>query len=352
MTGSTGADNRMPHRRRLLLLLGGLGLLVLAGLVGAGARMFWMPGHSASWPVPTLTEREVVLAEQLEKDVRALSQDIGPRHMGRPRSLQAAREHIESRLTQSGYEPDHHTYTLDGAGAPRFAGEEGVSVVAELPGTQRPDEIVIIGAHYDTVPGSPGANDNASGVAVLLALAERFRERPQPRTVRFIAFTNEEPPFYKTDDMGSFAYAREARQRGDNIVAMVSLDGVGYYSDAPGSQGYPLPGLNLFYPDRGHFIGFVTRVRDAALLRRALGAFREQADLPSQGAALPGWLAVDRSDHWAFWQHGYSAMLVTDTLPFRDPQYHEPGDTAERLDYEAMMHLVEGLTHVLKTLAE
>ncbi len=339
----------MPdYRTRWLVRISLLLLLALTGV-----WMLAMPGSSARPPLPEPTVSERALAVSLEADVRALAEGIGERNMHRAGSLDEAAAWIEARMRAAGYRPQRRSYRLSSTGMSRHAGRTADNLVAELPGTERPDEIVVIGAHYDTVPGSPGANDNASGVAVLLALAEAFADRPRPRTVRFVAFANEEPPFYLTPDMGSHAYARQSREQGERISAMMALDGLGYFSDASGSQHYPAPGLGLLYPDAGSFIGFVTRFRDAGLLRRALGAFRGQATLPSEGAALPGFIpGVGWSDHWSFWRHGYPAFLVTDTLPFRDPHYHSPGDTPERLDFERMARVAEGLKAVVIRLAE
>jgi Zn-dependent M28 family amino/carboxypeptidase len=312
-----------------------------------------MPGSSARKSLPKATPVERALAIRLEADVHALAENIGERNMHCPGTLTRAADWIVTRMHKAGLSPARQGYELRGAGLVPYAGEQAENLLVEIPGTTRPEEIIVIGAHYDTVPGSPGANDNASGVAVLLALAEWFTERPQPRTLRFVAFVNEEPPFYLSADMGSHAHARASREAGEDIVAMMALDGLGHFSDEAGSQHYPVPGISLAYPDTADFIGFVTRVRDARLLRRALRTFREEASIPSEGAALPGFIpGVGWSDHWSFWQHGYPAFLVTDTLPFRDPHYHSPHDTPERLDYERMARVADGLKAVIQRLAD
>jgi hypothetical protein len=339
---------RNPFKRPGLWLLA---IATIAAVAGA-TWMTWMPGRTVKEPLPELTAVEAALSARLESDVRALSMDIGERNLFTADTMTAAADWIETRLHEAGCDPDRHAYELSGNSIPVLAGRRAHNLIAEISGTERPEEVVVIGAHYDTVPGSPGANDNASSVAALLALAEWFRERPQPRTLRFVAFANEEPPIFFSPDMGSHAYAARSRERDERIIAMMSMDGIGYFSDAPGSQGYPMPGLGLIYPSRGNFIAFVSRFSDARLLRRAIGAFREGASIPSEGALLPGGLpGVSWSDHWSFWQHDYPAFLVTDTLPFRDPYYHTPQDTAERLDYQRMARVVEGLKTVITTLA-
>jgi Zn-dependent M28 family amino/carboxypeptidase len=214
-------------------------------------------------------------------------------------------------------------------------------------------EIVVIGAHYDSVFGSPGANDNASGVAALLALARRFAGKPAAQTLRFVAFVNEEPPYFQTEQMGSFVYASRCKARGDRIFAMISLETIGYFSDKPGSQSYPSPGLGAFYPRTGNFIGFVGNFGSRALVRRAIGLFREQGKVPSEGAALPSFIpGVAWSDQWSFWQCGYPAIMITDTAPFRYPHYHESTDTPDKLEYDRFALVVSGMEKVIAELAK
>jgi hypothetical protein len=224
------------------------------------------------------------------------------------------------------------------------------NIEAEIRGA-RP-EIVVIGAHYDSVFGSPGANDNGSGVAALLALARRFAGKPTGQTLRFVAFANEEPPYFQTEQMGSLVYARQCKARGDQISAMISLETMGYFSDAPGSQTYPSLGIRPFYPSTGNFIGFVGNIRSRALLHRAILLFRQQAKLPSEGGALPSFLpGVGWSDQWAFWQCGYPAFMITDTAPFRYPHYHEATDTPDKLDYDRFALVVSGVEKMIAELA-
>ena len=222
----------------------------------------------------------------------------------------------------------------------------GGNVIGELRGAS--DEIVVVGAHYDSVEGSPGADDNASGVAALLALARTAK--PQ-RTLRFIAFANEEPPYFMSSDMGSWQYARRCRKRRETIVAMLCLESLAYFSDAPRSQEYPemLDGL---FPEVANFIAFASNLPSAALLQRALGTFRAHASVPSEGGAFPEEVpGVSWSDQWSFWQFGYAAVMVTDTAPFRNPHYHTPRDTPETLDYVRFAQVVDGLGAVLGELS-
>jgi Zn-dependent M28 family amino/carboxypeptidase len=210
-----------------------------------------------------------------------------------------------------------------------------------------------VGAHYDSVVGSPGANDNASGVAGLLALARRFAGKPRGQTLRFVAFVNEEPPYFQTEEMGSLVYAKRCQARGDNISAMVSLETIGYFSDAPGSQKYPSAGLGFFYPSKGNFIGFVGNTRSRALLRSAVSAFKKERKLPCEGASLPAVIpGIGWSDQWSFWQCGYPAIMVTDTAPFRYPHYHSSTDTPDKLDYDRFALVVSGMEKVIAELAK
>jgi Zn-dependent M28 family amino/carboxypeptidase len=211
----------------------------------------------------------------------------------------------------------------------------------------------VIGAHYDSVFGSPGANDNGSGVAAVLALAQRFASAKPKQTLRFVAFVNEEPPYFLSGEMGSQVYARRCKERGDKISAMISLETIGYFSDVPNSQTYPSPGLGLFYPNVGNFIGFVSNVKSRALLRRVITLFRKHAKVPSEGASLPAFIpGVSWSDQWSFWQQGYPAIMVTDTAPFRYPYYHSSNDTPDKLDYDRFTLVVSGMEKVIQELAK
>jgi Zn-dependent M28 family amino/carboxypeptidase len=221
----------------------------------------------------------------------------------------------------------------------------------ELRGILKPEEIVVVGAHYDSVPQTPGADDNASGVAALLALAESWAKAAPERTVRFVAFANEEPIYFQTELMGSRVYAKMCKARGDKIVAMLSLESMGYFSDEKKSQKYPFP-LSLFYPSRGNFIAVVGNRESKALVTRVAKVMRATKALPVERASLPGKLqGVGWSDHWAFWQEGYPAAMITDTAPFRNPHYHRGTDTAEKLDYVRLAAAVRGLAAAIVDLS-
>lgn len=319
-------------------------ILVLGGLVGGcWWQMIRMPLKSFRGPLPALTPEQTGLRDELRRHVEKLAGEIGERNVYQPRRLHAAADYVEGVFTNIGYRVVRQSYIA--------MGETCDNLEAALPGTGRSNEIVVVGAHYDSVAASPGANDNGSGVAGVLALARAWTGRSASRTVRFVAFVNEEPPFFQTEKMGSLVYARRCRERGDNVVAMVSLETIGCYSTEKGSQKYPFP-LGLFYPSRGDFIGFVGNTANSALVRRCLRTFREQASFPSEGGALPGAMpGIGWSDHWAFWQTNYPAIMVTDTAPFRYPHYHTGEDTPDKIDHERFARVVDGLDKVLGALA-
>ncbi|MEA3484159.1 MAG: M20/M25/M40 family metallo-hydrolase, partial [Pseudomonadota bacterium] len=285
------------------------------------------------------------LADRLRKHITVLSEEIGERNLWRDGTLDATADYIEETLQAMDYEVSSQVYTVQGTSVRNLE--------AVLSGTTLAKEIVLIGAHYDTVIGSPGANDNASGVAALLEIARLLAAKPLVRSVRFVAFVNEEAPFFSTWEMGSHRYARLAHERGDNIAAMLSLETIGYYSDAKGSQKYPSPVYSWLYPNTGNFIGFVGNLASRKLVQQCLGSFRRHSAFPSEGVAAPGWMmGIHWSDHWSFWQEGYAAVMVTDTALFRYPHYHASTDMPKRIDYERLARVVAGLAKVTVDLAQ
>ncbi len=305
--------------------------------------MINMPNSSYSGPFQPLSEDEVFMRNHLEEHVVMLSGEIGERNIWHPEGLHASVDYIGKTLTGLGYDVDRLDFGVQGTTV--------ANLEAELTGASLPQEIVIVGAHYDSVIGSPGANDNASGVAAVLEIARVLATAELPRTIRFVAFVNEEPPFFMTGDMGSRVYAARSRQREEHVVAMLSLETIGYYSENPWSQRYPFP-FSLFYPTTANFIGFVGNFSSRDLVRRAIGTFREQTLFPSEGLAAPEWVTgVGWSDHWSFWKEGYPAIMVTDTALFRYDYYHTRQDTPDKLDYPRMARVVTGLTRVIADLA-
>ncbi len=199
--------------------------------------------------------------------------------------------------------------------------------------------------------GSPGANDNGSGVAALLELSRLFRQAQPNLSLRFVAFVNEEPPFFITGRQGSMIYAKAARRRGDDIRLMIALETIGYYSDAPGSQKYP-PLFDLFYPDAGNFLGFVSNLQCRKTMRRMVRLFRAASDFPVEHVATLGAVpGVSWSDHRSFWRYGYPALMVTDTALYRYPYYHSAQDTPDKVHYPELARVTEGLFGALSRLA-
>jgi Zn-dependent M28 family amino/carboxypeptidase len=287
-----------------------------------------------------LSVEETELRAELVADVRVLGGEIGERNMTRYPQLIRAATFIEDSFSRAGLQPRRESYELHGRACH--------NIETEIRGIH--PEILLIGAHYDSVLGSPGANDNGSGVAAMLALARRFAARQITKTLRFVAFVNEEPPYFLTEQMGSFVYAKRCKTRGDKISAMISLETIGYFSDAPHSQTYPALGLGAFYPTVGNFIGFVGNIPSRALLRRVIALFRQHARVPSEGAALPSFIpGVSWSDQWSFWQHGYRAIMITDTAPFRYPHYHSATDTPDKLDYDRFALVVSGIEKMIES---
>ncbi len=275
------------------------------------------------------------LAARLRRHIQRLAGEIGERNVLRSQALAAAGDYIADEWTRQGYVVRRQWFEADGV---RCANLE----VARAGGV-RPRQILLLGAHYDSVPGSPGANDNASGVAALLDIARRFTTLSPEITVRFVAFANEEPPFYATPRQGSMIYASASRAVREDIRLMVSLETIGCYRDDPGSQLYPPP-LGLFYPQRGNFLAFVSDLGSALWMRRCARAFRSSSRFPLACAAVPRWIpGVSWSDHYSFWQHGYHAFMVTDTAFHRYRHYHTAKDTPEKLSYGQFAAAVDGL---------
>jgi len=315
-------------------------------MLGGGILyMTHMPGKSWSGVLPPLTIEQARLADRLRKHVAVLSEEIGERNLWRDGTLDATADYIEETLQAMGYAVTSQAYTVQATSVRNLE--------AVLSGTSLAEEIVLIGAHYDTVSESPGANDNASGVAALIEIARLLAAKLLARSVRFVAFVNEEAPFFYTWKMGSHRYARRAHERGDTITAMLSLETIGYYSDANGSQQYPNPVYAWLYPSTGNFIGFVGNLASRKLVRQCLGSFRRHSAFPSEGIAAPGrMMGIHWSDHWSFWQEGYAAVMVTDTALFRYPHYHASTDLPDRIDYERLARVAEGLAKVTVDLAQ
>lgn len=279
----------------------------------------------------------------VESAVRHLSAEIGPRSYLDTKELAAAAEYIEEKFTSFGLGVTRQPY--------EFRGNTYHNVIAIVPGTGDEDKVLVVGAHYDTVAGTPGADDNASGVAGLLELARLGAKEPARRTVHYAAFTLEEPPAFRTKSMGSYVYAKSLYKDGVKVAGMVSLEMIGYYSTRRGSQLYPLPLLKWIYPREGNFISFISNVSSKRFMTAFVRAFRAASGFPAETIStlslIPG---VDFSDHRNFWKFGFPAFMATDTSFYRNPHYHRTTDTADTLDYERTAEFVLGFHKALAKL--
>ncbi len=284
------------------------------------------------------------LQHNLHRHVHYLAGEIGERNLQHVDALHAAEDYIKQVWQKQGYQVERQAY--------RERNIECANLEVTQPGKLHAGQIILVGAHYDTVYGSPGANDNGSGIAALLELSRLFQGEATNASLRFVAFVNEEPPFFFSGRQGSNIYARMIRQRGDNIRLMLALETMGYYSSKPCSQDYP-PLFRYFYPDTGNFISFVTNFGSRRVMLKLATAFRQVSDFPLEHVAtfafIPG---VAWSDHLSFWRQNYKALMVTDTAFYRYPYYHSAEDTAEKLDYWNLARVCEGLFHALHQLAK
>lgn len=341
------ATPQKRRRRRWRSLRAVVVLALFLAILGGGLGwMTWMPGASYTGELEPLSASEAASSVRLRAHVGYLAGTLGPRNVYAEAHLSAAARYVEEQLAGAGCAVSRQEYTV-------WNRVTVANVVGEVRGGDLAEEIVVVGSHYDTVADCPGANDNGTGVAAVIETARLLQGRELRRTVRFVGFVNEEPPFFQTDDMGSLVYARACKARGDRIIAMFTPETIGCYSDAPGSQEYPLPLLEAIYPSAGNFIAFVGNPSSSALLRRTMALFRARAKFPSQGLSAPGALpGVGWSDHWAFWQEGYPAVMMTDTAPFRYAHYHRPTDTPEKCDYDRMARVVHPFAEVVAALAD
>jgi len=315
-------------------------LTAAAILATLGWYMIVVPGESFRGGFAPLEAKETTLRAALKRHVEAIAST--EHNAVTPALYEQAAAYIEQSLTRADYSVRSQSFSWGGGVA------RNLEVV--IAGAKR--DAIVIGAHYDSVDGSPGANDNGSGVAAALELALAFRAWRPKHTIRIAFFANEEPPYFHSDAMGSKVYADDLAAAGEPVRAMFSLETIGYYSDRPGSQHYPFP-LGLFYPERGDFLAFVANLPSRPLLHAAISAFREQARFPSEGVAAPAIIpGVDWSDQWSFWRHGVPALMITDTAPYRYPHYHQKSDTPDKVDYDRMARVVNALERMFRALDE
>ena len=315
-------------------------LTLVVGLIVFFTYMIYMPGNSYKGALPALDDAGHEMARRFETHVIALCSNPAGRNFIEKKGLASAKKYIAEQFRSSGYQVEYQEYQISGD---IFANIE----VTRL-GTTYPDDIIIIGAHYDAIIGAPGANDNGSGVAAVLELADRFKNAELPRSIRFVAFVNEEPPHFMRGSMGSDVYAKHVASEKENIIAMFSLETIGYFSDESGSQLYPVL-FNMFYPNTGNFIAFVGNLSSRGLVSKSIRSFRAHSTFPSEGIVAPAFIpGISWSDHWSFWKHGYPAIMITDTAPYRYPAYHTSEDTPDKVDYEKMVYVVKGVEKMIQ----
>jgi len=270
----------------------------------------------------------------LERHVRMLAETLHPRSVDNPANLERAASYVLEQFRLTGAETAEQAVLADG--------QQYRNLIARF--GPRDGPVVVIGAHYDSCGDTPGADDNASGVAGLLELARLLAANPPAHAVELVAYTLEEPPYFRTDSMGSFRHASSLSESRRDVRLMLSLEMIGFYRDTGKSQGYPLAPLKLFYPDEGNFIAIVAPFGEFGATRRVKALFRGASDLPAVSINAPGFVAgVDFSDHASYWRFEMPAMMITDTAFLRNPNYHERGDTPETLDYARMAKVVRAV---------
>lgn len=320
---------------------------VAAALGGGPAALVgwatWMPGTSRS-PPTDVSDAEGVARIQVMEHVTYLATIIGERHDGQPEALAAAEAYIDRQLRGAGYAVQH--LPLDDDSGP------GANLEVRLAGRDPSLPVVVVGAHYDSARGTPGADDNASGVAALLEVARALADASPRRTVHFVAFANEEPPHFRTPSMGSRQYAEGLKAEGVDVHAMLSLEMLGFYDLTAGSQAAPA-GLGMRFGTEADFVGFVGRFDRRGDVAEAVGAFRERGRIRAEGVAAPSWVeGVDFSDHLSFWAEGWPGVMVTDTAFLRNPHYHQPTDTVDTLDPLRLARVTLGIVDVVAALAD
>jgi len=293
-------------------------------------------GHDPSHALPS------VAPDRLLTLVQTLTEDFYPRDVTHPANLDTAAAWIAGHLSDAGGRLSEQAYRVDGA--------EYRNVIARFgPDTE---ERLVVGAHYDACGERPGADDNASAVAGLIELARLIGQNDWPLTIELVAFTLEEPPKFRTSDMGSHRHAEALAAEGVPLRAMICLEMIGYFDDAPDSQEYPVGVMKLIYPQRGDYIAVIGKLSQGGITRKVKRAMKHATELPVRSmnapASIPG---IDFSDHLNYWAAGYEAVMITDTAFYRNPNYHETTDTWDTLDYDRMALVVQGVYAAVQHLA-
>lgn len=325
-----------------MIVLAGLLLVLAAAVYGAVHFMTGVPGDTHRGPLPPLTLEEADLAATIRRHVEHIA--AREHNVAHHDELENVARYLEGVLQAYGFAVGRQVFDTDGKPVRNIE-----AVIESRPGIPAP-EVVVVGAHYDSAPGTPGADDNATGAAAVLELARLLRDLAgrTDRRIRLALFVNEEPPYNRTEVMGSLRYARALAEAGERVVAMYSLETIGFYSSEPGSQKYPAP-FGLLYPDRADFVAFVGMIDARPLVHRTLRSFRSHTAFPTVGGVAPDFIpGIGWSDHWSFAEHGFQALMVTDTALFRYPHYHRPTDTPDKIDAEKVARIVKGMERVIR----
>lgn len=304
--------------------------------------MTWMPNPEF------ISENERIIKSDLKARLKYhivnLSQSSSGRNIINEDTLTPAREYIVEQFYDLGLTASFHEY--------EEYGDMYSNIIIDLPAKETTTSTLIIGAHYDSVENVPGANDNASGIAALIELGRYLLTVPETNhRIRLIAFTNEEPPYFREGNMGSRLYVNNYLDSGEKIHAMISLETLGYYTNEKESQSYPKP-FNYLYPDTANFIAFVGNIQSRELVSTAISIFRQHSTVPSEGLSAPAFIpGVAWSDHSSFWAAGHQALMITDTAPYRYEHYHKASDTADKINYETYSAVVSGIFNIVETIA-
>jgi Zn-dependent M28 family amino/carboxypeptidase len=322
-------------------------LLVLAALVFAAFHyMTVVPGRSHTGLLPALRGDDAALATRLRRHIEAIASR--PHNVTHYSALEDAARYIEGELRALGYQPAAQVFQTEGKAV------RNIEATIEPSDPMRFRGTVVLGAHYDSYGDAPGANDNGTGTAAVVELARALADLrgSSDLRIRLVLFVNEEPPYFKSDAMGSLRYARLLAERREPVIGMISLETLGCFYDTPGSQKYPAP-FGLLYPSEGNFVAFVATLGSRDLLHALIESFRRHAAFPTVGGVAPGLVpGIDWSDHWSFEQFRYPAIMLTDTALYRYPHYHLPTDTTDKVDAEKLARITRGVERMVRDIAK
>jgi len=317
-------------------------LVLLLLSLGFGFFAFWyMVQCEGDWQGEPLENQGSIDLDAIKKELQsdvAYLQELGPRNSENQMAYDQLRK-CETWIIQKWQSQGYPVRRYDAS----FGGKQYYNIEIEIPGTTAPSEIIIISGQYDTLPDSPGANNNGSGMAVLFQLSKLLQNYHPQRTLRLIAFVNEEDPFFGTEIMGSYIYAKGCFERKEDIKVMLSMDAMGIYKDSPGTQNLPFP-FSMFYPDSGNFLAFIGNLPSRIYVKEVTAGFKKGSSFPIEAGVAPEWVkGVTWSDHGSFWKFGYPGMQITDTGAYRSASHTNKEDTMEKINFDALSRIVVGM---------